>query len=225
MNKYVCSICGFIYDEAKGIPDAGIAPGTKWEDLPEDWTCPLCGAPKPVFEKQMEAAESSGKTKAKAVMQEQEEEHSNPRELTQAELSAICSNLAKGCEKQYLAEESELFSKLANYYLEKANSQPLDGEKSLLEEVNFDLQENYKEANEEAASASDRGAKRALTWSEKVTRIQKTLIEKYQKEGTSFFENTKIWICEICGFIYIGDAAPEVCPICKVPKLKIEEVK
>ena len=39
MTKYVCSICGYIYDEATGIPEAGIAPGTKWEDLPEDWVC------------------------------------------------------------------------------------------------------------------------------------------------------------------------------------------
>lgn len=38
--KYVCDICGYIYDEAEGEPDNGIAPGTKWEDLPEDYVCP-----------------------------------------------------------------------------------------------------------------------------------------------------------------------------------------
>jgi rubredoxin len=46
MAKYVCTVCGFVYDEANGIPEAGIAPGTKWEDLPDDWVCPLCGAEK-----------------------------------------------------------------------------------------------------------------------------------------------------------------------------------
>ena len=51
MGKYVCSICGYIYDEATGIPEAGIAPGTKWEDLPDDWVCPICGASKAEFEK------------------------------------------------------------------------------------------------------------------------------------------------------------------------------
>ena len=56
MAKYVCSVCGFIYDEAKGIPEAGIAPGTTWEVLPEDWICPLCGAAKSEFEKQKESA-------------------------------------------------------------------------------------------------------------------------------------------------------------------------
>ena len=45
-NKYECVICGFIYDEAVGIPDDGIAAGTKWADIPEDWECPDCGISK-----------------------------------------------------------------------------------------------------------------------------------------------------------------------------------
>ena len=49
MKKYVCSVCGYVYDEAAGDPDSGIAPGTKWESLPEDWVCPLCGAAKSDF--------------------------------------------------------------------------------------------------------------------------------------------------------------------------------
>ncbi|WP_084145904.1 rubredoxin [Anaerovorax odorimutans] len=52
MNKYVCSVCGYVYDEAEGIPSDGIEPGTKWEDLPEDWVCPLCGVGKDEFELQ-----------------------------------------------------------------------------------------------------------------------------------------------------------------------------
>ena len=41
MKQYVCEVCGYIYDEAAGDPDNGVAPGTKWEDLPADWVCPL----------------------------------------------------------------------------------------------------------------------------------------------------------------------------------------
>lgn len=52
MKQYVCGVCGFIYDEAAGIPEDGIAPGTKWEQLPDDWVCPLCGASKSEFEAQ-----------------------------------------------------------------------------------------------------------------------------------------------------------------------------
>jgi rubredoxin len=51
MAKYVCSICGYIYDPAAGDPDSGINPGTAFEDLPDDWSCPICGASKDKFEK------------------------------------------------------------------------------------------------------------------------------------------------------------------------------
>ncbi len=48
--KYVCQICGYVYDEELGDPEHGIAPGTKFEDLPEDFECPLCGVGKENFE-------------------------------------------------------------------------------------------------------------------------------------------------------------------------------
>ncbi len=52
MKKYVCTVCGYVYDEEKGEPDKGIKPGTKFEDLPEDFTCPECGVGKDMFEEQ-----------------------------------------------------------------------------------------------------------------------------------------------------------------------------
>ncbi|MDR1418606.1 MAG: rubredoxin [Endomicrobium sp.] len=50
MNKMVCTVCGYVYDPAEGIYDSGIAKGTSFEQLPQDWTCPVCGAPKNAFE-------------------------------------------------------------------------------------------------------------------------------------------------------------------------------
>jgi len=49
-NSYLCVICGFIYEEEKGCPDDGIAPGTRWEEVPPNWACPECGARKDDFE-------------------------------------------------------------------------------------------------------------------------------------------------------------------------------
>jgi rubredoxin len=49
MKKWQCGVCGFIYDEAQGLPEADIAPGTRWADIPETWVCPDCGAPKSGF--------------------------------------------------------------------------------------------------------------------------------------------------------------------------------
>lgn len=50
MKRYMCVICGYVYDEAKGVPEEGIAPGTRWEDVPVTWGCPDCGASKSDFE-------------------------------------------------------------------------------------------------------------------------------------------------------------------------------
>jgi len=52
LAKYKCSVCGYVYDPEKGDPESGIAPGTPFEELPEDWVCPVCGAGKDEFEKE-----------------------------------------------------------------------------------------------------------------------------------------------------------------------------
>ena len=49
LMKYVCDVCGWEYDEAAGYPEGGIAPGTKWEDVPDDFECPLCSVGKDQF--------------------------------------------------------------------------------------------------------------------------------------------------------------------------------
>lgn len=51
MSKYECTVCGYIYDPSVGDPDGGIAPGTPFEKLPDDWVCPICGAAKSDFKK------------------------------------------------------------------------------------------------------------------------------------------------------------------------------
>ncbi|HHC73172.1 MAG TPA: rubredoxin [Thiotrichales bacterium] len=49
-RKWQCIVCGFVYDEEQGLPEEGIAPGTRWEEIPDDWACPECGVSKDDFE-------------------------------------------------------------------------------------------------------------------------------------------------------------------------------
>lgn len=220
MAKYVCSVCGYIYDEATGIPDADIAPGTKWEDLPDDWVCPICGATKAEFEKQGDTAEPAEQQPNVTV-----HVSTDMRELTPVEICAICTNLARGCEKQYKPEEESLFMELAGYFRSVSAPVPDANYDDLLDLVAKDLEEGFPGANAVAAEVKDRGALRALVWSEKVTRILKSLLTRYQKEGDTMFKNTVVYVCTICGFVYIGDTPPEICPVCKVPNWKFEKVE
>ena len=140
------------------------------------------------------------------------------------ELSAVCSNLAKGCEKQYLSEQAAAFARLANWLRGQAEPVQNAAFESLLEKVNHDLNEGYPAANAVAQENRDRGALRSLVWSEKVTRMLASLLNRYQSEGDTMLENTGVWVCTICGFVYIGDVPPERCPVCKVPNRKFEKI-
>ncbi len=52
MEKWRCKICGYVYDPEAGDPDTGVAPGTPFENIPDEWVCPVCGAPKDQFERE-----------------------------------------------------------------------------------------------------------------------------------------------------------------------------
>lgn len=215
--KYKCLICGFIYDKAKGLPEASIAPGPAWEDLPDDWLCPVCGAAKADFTPEGEPARP---VERNVVLEESEE----MKELSSLEVSALCSNLALACEKQYKPEEAALFTELAGYFKQKAApAKDLDFA-SLYTLIENDLAVGFPQAKAAASDAKDRGAMRALVWSEKVTRILKALLARYQQEGDAMLDNTNVYVCTICGYIYVGDTLPEVCPVCKVPIWKFEKI-
>lgn len=220
MKKFVCTICGFVYDEAAGIPESGIAPGTRWEDLPPDWVCPLCGASKSDFQEQTDLTKQTEKTSATP-----EPHDGEARELSFAELSALCSNLSKGCEKQYRSEEAALFTELADYYQRK--SAPVDGAgfQALSDRIEQDLNVDYPSAKAAATQDGDLGALRALVWGEKVTRVLSSLFSRYETQKDALFERTNVYVCEICGFIYVGDEPPQICPVCKVPNMKLRKIE
>lgn len=210
MKKYRCTICGYIYDESKE--------NVKFSDLPEDWKCPLCGAPKNLFEEIVEDNQTVEVTKETEVITED----NDLRELSNDEIAYICSNLAKACDKQYLEEEKGLYLELFKYFKSKDINngsinnlvEMFNNDANLLNDA-FNIVNNY----------DDSGAKRVLTWATKTNNIINSIIKNYSVKGIEYIKNNKIWVCDICGFVFIGDVSPQVCPICKVPNFKILEVE
>lgn len=147
------------------------------------------------------------------------------RKLSVGELSAVCSNLARGCEKQYKQEESEFFTKLAKYFAEITPAEETAEVAEISRLIQSDLETGYAEVNAAAGEKKDRGALRVCVWGEKVTRILNSLLQKYEKEGEAFLADTEIWVCTVCGFVFVGNNAPELCPVCKVPSWKFEKIE
>lgn len=206
--KFVCSVCGYVYDDD--------AQKVKFETLPDDWTCPLCGAPKALFNKEENVTKPE--VKPVEVMDE------DVTELSFGQLAALCSNLARGCRKQYKEEEARQFDELSAYFTKIVR--PL--EDATVEELAKALQsdlELYPSLRATADADSDRGAARVCVWGEKVTRMLESLVSRYLKEGDRMAEGTSIWVCSVCGFVYIGDKAPDLCPVCKVPAWKFDKVE
>ncbi len=216
--KYKCSICGYVYDETKE--------GVSFSDLPDDWQCPLCGAPKAAFEPIQEEVPIGATPEPPVISQETGEDSfdDSMQQLSMGQMAALCSSLARGCEKQYMPQESELFNELAEWFTRRA---PKIND-ATVETISSQLQQNvsdYPNANQTSVQQGDRGAQRVLGWSEKATRMLTSLIGRYQREGDSLLADTEIWVCTVCGFVFIGKSAPEQCPICKVPAWRFNKIE
>ena len=225
--KYICQVCGYVYDEA--------SEACPFDQLPDSWQCPWCKAPKTQFkpeqaeapaEEASDAADDAGADAGSGLagVAAGADDAGDLKQLSPGQLAALCTNLARGCEKQYKEEESKLFAELAAYFTaavppaEDASVEALA--KQLQDEISL-----YPGTRAAADIVRDRGAARALVWGEKVTRMLSSLVSRYLEEGEAMLAGTEIWICTACGFIYIGETPPELCPVCKVPSWKFEKIE
>lgn len=207
--KYICQICGYVYDDAKEkVPFA---------ELPDDWKCPLCGAAKSDFKPEANGDE-------KKVVTAIEPMEADLEKLSAGQLAALCSNLARGCEKQYKQEEADLFKQLADYFTAVVPAVNDASVEKLAKELQTDA-DNYAAVRATADANADRGAARVCVWGEKVTRMLSSLVNRYLNEGEAMLADTDIWVCTVCGFVYIGETPPELCPVCKVPPYKFEKIE
>ena len=203
--KHICAVCGYVYDDEKEkIP---------FSEVGDDFVCPLCKAPKSEFRKE----EDTVKGDVKKLDPELEE-------LSVGQLAAVCSNLARGCEKQYKNEEAELFRKLSAYFTSIVPAVEDATTKRLADLLKQDI-EDYPEISRVSLDNNDRGSARVCVWGEKVTRMLSSLVNRYLIEGEKMLEGQNVYVCTVCGFVYIGDKAPELCPVCKVPDWKFEKIE
>ena len=207
--QYICTICGYMYDDAlEAVPFA---------ELPDDWTCPLCGASKDLFEP------VAGKEEVKAEKNEEQEDAKKEKleevysKFTAKEMAALFSNLANGCEKQYEFEAQKHFMELAKYF-ESQVVEVKESKETLLAMLKEDNERTYSQVKVECNQ--DRGMLRALTWGEKVSKVQQMMLS----QGASALEGKNIYVCSVCGFMYVGQSAPKICPVCKVPDWKFIQI-
>lgn len=211
--RYVCSVCGYVYDEEKEK--------RAFSQLPESWVCPLCGAAKSLFvPEKSETAEMKKAPAAAPVRLDEDLER-----LPVGVLAALCSNLARGCEKQYKEKEAGLFKELAGHFTAAVPAEE-GADRDVLDRLFAeDLETGYPAVSGAAKEAGDRGTLRVCVWGEKVTAILHSLMQRYEREGEAFLKDTEIWVCSVCGFVYVGDEPPAICPVCKVPAWKFERTE
>lgn len=244
--KYICTICGYIYDEAKE--------GTPFAALSDDWKCPVCKAAKTDFKAEEAPAEAAPENAIpedsvadafpesdailgiaglsdnpaldamQIVAAMNKEKDTDMQQLSVGQLAAVCSNLARGCEKQYKEEEAALFRELAAYFTKNVPATADATVDALVKAMQADI-DGYDSVRKAADAVGDRGAARICVWGEKVTRMLSSLVTRYLKEGESLLAGTEIWVCTACGFVFIGDTPPEQCPVCKVPDWKFEKIE
>lgn len=161
-----------------------------------------------------------------ALRKELAEHASDPdmKRFSVGQLAALCSNMARACEKQYKEEEASLFRELAAFFAEKTPAIEDASVEALAKALQADI-DGYGDIRKCADAAGDRGAARVSVWGEKVTLMLSSLVTRYLQNGEALLADTDVWVCTACGFVFIGNEPPAQCPICKVPDWKFEKIE
>ena len=202
MEEYKCGTCNY-----------QLTSGDRPENLPADWKCPKCRASK-------DALEQIKDTKEVAPILDP----NLPKDLSSGQLSALLGNLAKGCEKQGCTDEKELFQTLSDYYNGIITNKIGNGYDELDSLLGEETKTELPAAMDEAKSFGDRGALRALTWCKRSTLMVRSLLKNRVEQLAMIRAGKSVHVCQICGFVVVDDDPSDRCPVCGVPKNKIETV-
>ena len=213
--RYVCSVCGYVYDEAREK--------TAFSDLPDSWKCPVCKAAKAAFvpEAPKEGLSLRQSPCCSGMNTVSEEEHFT--KLSVGQLAALCSNLARGCEKQYRGKKrlcSPAWRSTLPRVRRRIRRPPWKPFLPL-------WQRTSKKAiplSVQPPTPLRQGTKRSV-YGRKGHKDAAFLLSQYESEGEAFLRDTPVWVCSVCGFVYVGGEPPEICPVCKVPSWKFDQIE
>lgn len=146
------------------------------------------------------------------------------KELSPMEMSIIAPILQEGAKSSICPKNPRALENSQNSSI-KAEPVSNAGTETLLELINHDISVGFPYGKSAAEEQPDRGALRCQVWAEKVTRMLQSLLTRYEVEGNKMLENTGVYVCTVCGFVFVGDAPPALCPVCKVPAWKFEKIE
>ena len=213
--KYICSICGYVYDET--------SEGTAFADLPDSWSVRsaglqrICSAPRRKLKQRLN----------RHIRIPQLPDHLSMSIRIMPEKICIssppenfppCARIWPGDARNSTKMKKPVcFARLPLTSRRLHRTEP-DGDLThLLSLFENDLTIGYPAVQSAAQTTGDRGTQRVCVWGQKVTVILNSLVQRYQREGSAFLRNTQIWVCSVCGFAYVGDTPPELCPYAKFP--------
>ena len=219
--KYVCKICGFVYDEA--------SESKKWDELDENWVCPVYKAPKDKFEAIQEGNSKYAGTKTEKNLMEAFAGESMARNKY--------TFFAEAARKEGYEQIAAIFEETANQ--EKQHAKMWFSEYHGIGSTDENLETAAQGENDEwtemykrmAKEAREEGFDELAEKFEYVGKVEQSHEKRYlklldaYKKGTTFKGDApKGWKCRQCGFIYEGDEAPENCPVCGYPKAYFERM-
>ncbi len=226
--KYKCTICKYEYDPAQGDPTQGIAPGTPFEQLPDDWKCPRCKKDKSFFEPVEEP-------KANPYAGTQTEKNLHAAFAGESEARNKYTYFASKAKKEGFEQIAALFLQTAENEKEHAKLwfKELNGIGTTAENLaaaaageNYEWTDMYEGF---ARTADAEGFPELAAKFRGVAAIEKHHEERYRAllhnvEAKEVFAKSevKVWECRNCGHIVVGTKAPEVCPVCNHPQAYFE---
>ena len=213
--RYICSICGYVYDEEKeGVPFSG---------LPDTWVCPLCRAAKSLFAPERQPETASAPV-TPALSRETNVPDEAPELLSPWSSPPCAPTWPEAARSSTRRRKRPYFRRLPT--ISRRRLPPPRMTAAAWQACSRMIWTGgIRLSTAPPESWATAAPRESASGGEKVTMILNSLAQRYRAEGPSFLKYTQIWVCSVCGFVFVGNEPPELCPVCKVPAWKFDKIE